>query len=130
MNKVLLIGNLSKDVELSTTASGVNVAKFTLAVKRKYTNESGEKETDFINCVAWRTLADTCHKYLHKGSKVAITGTIQNRSYNTQDGTKRYITEIICDEVDFLTPKNNNATEKVDEIDLQPIAVDDEDLPF
>ena len=105
MNKAFLIGNITKDVELSTTASGVNVAKFTLAVQRKYANEKGEKETDFFSIIAWRTLADTCHKYLHKGSKVAVVGSIQNRTYEAQDGTKRYVTDIVADEVEFLTPK-------------------------
>lgn len=105
MNKAFLIGNITKDVELSTTASGVSVAKFTLAVQRKYANEKGEKETDFFNIIAWRTLADTCHKYLHKGSKVAVSGAVNIRSYEASDGTKKYVTEIVADEVEFLTPK-------------------------
>ena len=92
MNKVILIGNLTKDPELSTTTGGISVCRFTVAVGRKYANSEGERETDFINIVVWRNLADNCHKFLKRGSKVAVVGNIQNRSYDANDGTKRYIT--------------------------------------
>ena len=96
MNKCILIGNLTKDPELTTTTSGVSVCRFTLAVGRKFSNAEGERETDFLNIVVWRALADNCHKYLRKGSKAAVVGNIQTRSYDATDGTKRFITEIVC----------------------------------
>lgn len=101
MNKVYLIGNLTKDVELSETSSGIKVARFTVAVPRKYEKDT----TDFFNIVAWRVLADNCANYLKKGSKCAVVGSLQNRSYEASDGTKRYTTEIVADEVEFLTSK-------------------------
>ena len=87
MNKVILIGNLTKDPELSTTTSGISVCRFTVAVSRRFTNSEGERETDFINIVVWRNLADNCHKFLRKGSKAAVIGNIQTRSYDAQAGT-------------------------------------------
>lgn len=108
MNKVMLTGRLTRDPEFTTTANGISVCKFSLAVDRKFTNENGEKEADFINIVAWRGLADNCNKYLRKGNKVCVTGVIQTRTYDAQDGTKRYITEVIAEDVEFLSPKTEN----------------------
>lgn len=105
MNKVILIGNLTKDPELTTTTSGLSVCKFTLAVSRRFTNSEGERETDFLNVVVWRNLADNCHKFLRKGSKAAVVGNIQTRSYDAQDGTKRYVTEVVAEEVEFVGTK-------------------------
>ena len=102
MNKVILIGNLTKDPELTTTTSGISVCRFTVAVSRRFTNSEGERETDFINVVVWRNLADNCHKFLRKGSKAAVVGNIQTRSYDAQDGTKRYVTEVVAEEVEFV----------------------------
>lgn len=102
MNKVILIGNLTKDPELTTTTSGISVCRFSLAVSRKFTNSEGERETDFINVVVWRNLADNCHKFLRKGSKAAVVGNIQTRSYDAQDGSKRYVTEVVAEEVEFV----------------------------
>ena len=98
MNKVILIGNLTKDPEISTTTNGVSVCRFSLAVTRRYTNSSGEREADFINIVVWRALAENCHKFLRKGSKAAVVGTLQSRAYDATDGTKRYVTEVVADE--------------------------------
>lgn len=123
LNKVILLGNLTKDPESQTTSSGITICKFTLAVQRKFSNANGEKETDFINIIVWRTLADNCIKYLKKGSKVAIVGAIQTRSYDAQDGTKRYVTEIIAEEVEFLS-SNGGKVEKIDESEIN------DDLPF
>ena len=129
MNKVILIGNLTKTPELTTTTNGISVARFTLAVRRKFQNQNGEYDTDFINIVVWRTLAENCNKYLKKGSKCAVIGQIQNRSYDAQDGTKRYVTEVIADEVEFLSTSNRNENvEKEEPVILEPIK--DEDLPF
>ena len=130
MNKVILIGNLTKDPELSTTTGGISVCRFTVAVGRKYANSEGERETDFINIVFWRNLADNCHKFLKRGSKVAVVGNIQNRSYDANDGTKRYITEVVAEEVEFISTKNNGDEQprREEVTKLEPI--DDNDLPF
>ena len=105
MNKIFLIGNLTRDPELRTTGSGTNVCSFDIAVNRRFTNQAGERVTDFFKIIAWRQLGDTCAKYLAKGRKVAVMGEVQNRSYDDKDGNKRYITEVIADEVEFLTPR-------------------------
>jgi len=125
MNKIILIGNLTKDPELITTNSGISVCRFTLAVSRRYTNSSGERETDFLNIVVWRTLGENCHKYLKKGSKCCVVGQVQNRSYEAQDGSKRYITEIVAEEVEFLSTAPKKESEQVEMIE-----VNDDSLPF
>lgn len=103
MNHCTLIGNLTKDVELSSTPSGVAVAKFTIAVNRNYKGADGNREVDFFPIVAWRGLGENCAKYLSKGKKAAVTGEIQNRSYEDKDGNKRYVTEIVAQDVEFLS---------------------------
>ena len=105
MNKVVLIGNLTKDPELSTTNSGINYCRFTLAVSRSFANKNGDRETDFINIRVWRGQAENCHKYLRKGSKAGVIGNIQTSSYDAQDGSKRYVTEVVAEEVEFLSTK-------------------------
>lgn len=109
MNKVILIGNLASDVELKTTTNGTSTCSFRLAVQRRFANAQGVREADFLQIIAWRQTAELCAKYLAKGRKVGIEGNIQARSYMAQDGTKRYVTEIIADNVEFLTPKNESA---------------------
>jgi len=104
MNKAFLVGNLTRDPELRTTAGGVSVCTFTLAINRRFTNQEGVREADFINVVAWRQLAEICARYLSKGRKAAVVGTIQTRSYDAQDGTKRHVTEVVADDVEFLSP--------------------------
>ena len=132
MNKVILIGNLTRDPELTETPSGVAVCRFSIAVSRRFANAGGERETDFLNIIVWRNLGENCHKFLKKGSKVGVVGNIQNRSYDATDGTKRYVTEIVAEEVEFLSTKNaegdvkSSGSEEVAK--LQPI--DDEGLPF
>lgn len=131
MNKVILVGNLTRDPEFTTTASGVNVSKFTLAVSRRFQNANGEHETDFISIVVWRERAEACAKYLRKGSKAGVVGSMQTRTYDAQDGTKRYVTEVVADEVEFLTPKSEGDSEPsraAKKAQLTPI--DDDDLPF
>jgi single-strand DNA-binding protein len=112
MNKAILIGNLASDPEIKTTTNGIAVANFTVAVNRTYTSANGEKEADFIRCVSFRNQAENIGRYIKKGSKVAVEGRIQTRSYDAQDGSKRYVTEIICDSVQFLDSRsgqdNNN----------------------
>ena len=134
MNKVILIGNLTKDPELSTTNSGINYCRFTLAVPKRFSNQ-GERDAEFINIVVWRVQADNCHKYLKKGSKACVVGSLQTRSYDAQDGSKRYVTEVVAEEVEFLSTKNSTDNTSVssdvsdnDASELQPI--EDDTLPF
>ena len=109
MNKVILIGRLTRDPELRTTPSGTATTSFTIAVDRTFVNQqTGQRETDFINCVAWRKQAENISRYCTKGTQVAVEGRIQTRNYEAQDGTKRYVTEVICDNVTFLGSKNSN----------------------
>lgn len=132
MNKVFLIGNLTRDPELSTTNSGISVCRISIAVSRRFANADGSRETDFFNVVAWRAIAENCAKYLKKGSKIAVMGSIQNRSYEGTDGTKRYTTDITAEEIEFLSTKGDEATGMHSEPDtgLQPIDDDDNTLPF
>ena len=106
MNKVILIGNLTRDPELSETGSGVSMCRFSIAVSRDYANADGNRETDFFNITVWRNRAEVCARYLKKGNKVGIVGSIQNRTYDDKDGNKRTVTDIVASEVEFLTPKN------------------------
>lgn len=130
MNKVFLIGNLTKDVDLRATQSGKAVATFTLAVARRFKKD----QTDFFNIVVWGEQANNCAKYLSKGKQVAISGEIQNRTFEDQNGNKRYITEIIAQEVQFLTPKANGDENGVktarEEFRTGKEPVDDEEIPF
>ena len=105
MNKVLLVGNLTKDPELTTTTNGISVCRFSIAVSRRYVGASGERETDFINIVVWRKQAENCKNYINQGSQVAIDGRIQTRNYEDQNGQKRYVTEVVADNVQFLDTK-------------------------
>ena len=130
MNKVILTGNLTKDPELKTTTNDLSVVKFTLAIPRKFKNAQGEKEVDFLNVIVWRTLADNCGKYLKKGSKCSVVGTVQNRSYEAKDGTKRYITEIVAEEVEFLSTKKEETSTNGSKTELTPIDDVLIDLPF
>lgn len=109
MNKAILIGRLAQDPELRTTASGVSVCKMTLAVTRRHADAQGNRQADFVPVIVWRQLGENCHKYLGKGKQCAVVGEIQTRSYDAQDGTKRYVTEVIASEVEFLTPKSAGA---------------------
>ena len=108
MNKVILIGRLTRDPELRYTGSNTPVATFSLAVNRSFTNQNGEREADFINCVVWRKLAETVKNYLSQGSQVAVEGRIQTRTYDDQNGQRRYITEVIADNVEFLGSRNSS----------------------
>ena len=106
MNKAILIGNLASDPDFRTLQSGIAYCTFRLAVQRRFANAEGKREADFINIVCWRQTAELAQKFLRKGSRAAVEGTIQNRSYDAQDGTKRYVTEIIADSIEFLTPRS------------------------
>ena len=134
MNKVYLIGNLTRDAELAETPSGVAVARFSIAVSRQYQDSNGERQTDFFNCTAWRGLAETIAKYCKKGSKVAVCGSIQLRNYEDNQGIKRQAVDIIVQDCEFLTPKQEELTENrktstKSKPTLTPVEID-EDLPF
>lgn len=110
MNKVILIGRLTRDPEMRSTQGGIASTSFTIAVSRNFTNAQGERDADFINCVAWRKQAENISKYCTRGSQVAVEGRIQTRSYDAQDGTKRYVTEVIADNVSFLGSRSGSAS--------------------
>lgn len=109
LNRIILIGRLTRDPELRYTQSGIARASFTLAVDRNYKSASGEKETDFIDIVVWRQLAETCANYLSKGKLAAVEGSLQIRSYQAQDGTNRRAAEVVADNVRFLSPKDSGS---------------------
>ena len=106
MNKVFLIGNLTRDPEMRSTQS----CNFTIAVNRRFKSANGKQETDYLNVIAWRQLAELCGKYLAKGRKVAVTGSIQTRTYEAKDGSKRTAWDIVADEVEFLTTQNQQSS--------------------
>ncbi len=109
MNKVFLIGNLTRDPELTKTAGDVSVCHFAIAVNRSYTSSDGERQTDFFNVTAWRGLADTVARYSKKGNKIAVTGSIQIRNYEDNQGNKRTAVDIIAQDIEFLTPRSTNS---------------------
>jgi len=143
MNRAMIIGNLTKDPELKATKTGIPVCTFTVAVQRRFSSaDSQTREADFIPVVVWRGQAENCAKYLRKGSQAAIAGSIQTRTYDAADGSKRYITEIVADEVQFLgkpaggSEHNDNAP-RTNSNDAAPMpfgenmqTVDDDEIPF
>lgn len=139
LNRVILIGRLVRDPELRYTPNGVAVANFTLAVDRPYVNQQGERETDFIRISLWRKLAETCASHLGKGRLVAVEGRLQVRTYETSDGQRRQVTEVVADDVRFLDwPKDRAASSSVEELgdfpDLSDLGTEvelgEDDLPF
>ena len=132
MNKVFLIGNLTRDPELSETNSGIAVCRFSVAVNRRRTGD-GEQQTDFFNVTAWRGLAETVARYCKKGNKVAVSGAIQIRQYEDRDGQKRTGVDVIADEVEFLTPKSGDGGNSAPAPKKRPAPEsfeDDDDIPF
>lgn len=107
INKAVLVGRLVRDPEYRTTPSGVQVATFTLAVNRTFTNQQGEREADYINCVVFRKTAENVNQYLSKGKLAGVDGRLQSRSYDNKEGQKVYVTEVVCDNVQFLEPKDS-----------------------
>ncbi|EGQ0359855.1 TPA: single-stranded DNA-binding protein [Staphylococcus pseudintermedius] len=144
INRVVLVGRLTKDPEFRTTQSGVEVATFTLAVNRNYKNKNGEQQADFINCIVFRKQAENVNNYLNKGNLAGVDGRLQSRSYENQEGRRIFVTEVICDSVQFLESKNNNQSNNQSQQQRgqapaqdnpftnanNPIDIDDEDLPF
>ena len=146
MNKVMLIGRLTRDPELRYTQSGTAVASFSLAVDRRFSNQNGEREADFINCVAWNKSAEFVANYFHKGKQMALEGRLQVRSYEGNDGQRRWVTEVVAEQIEFVGSKNDNnssggrqdyqntsqnAAPSGSNLGLgEEIVFDDNDLPF
>jgi len=141
INKVILVGRITKDPELKSTQSNIAVVTFTIAVNRQFKDDGGEKQADFIQCVVWRKQAENLAKYcfkgsLIKGSLIGIDGRIQTRQYEGSDGIK-YVTEVVCDSIQFLEAKRETQPQENDELKPQDFMVkketynvDPEDLPF
>lgn len=128
MNNATLLGRLTKQPELKQTQSGQSFCTFTLAIDRKYKNQDGTRETDFIPCVAWRHTAEFIAKYFHKGERILVEGEIRPRSWEDDAGQRRYMTEVIVDQAYFADGKRDNYSAAYDdETDLAP---SDTDLPF
>ena len=143
MNKVILMGRLTKDVEMRQTPNGVSLARFSIAVTRRFKNSNGEYDADFINCVAWRQTGEFIARYFQKGGMIAIVGSIQTRSWDGNDGKKQYATEVIVDEAYFTGSKSESSTggntdlsdSGLDDLNSQygedfATIGDEEDLPF
>lgn len=126
MNKAYMIGNLSKNPDSRTTGSGKAVTTFTIAVNRRFKNHAGDTVTDFFPVVVWDKLAEVCAKHLEKGKKVAVIGELQTRSYDDKQGVKRYVTEIVADEVEFLSPRERQESSEPEGF----TEINDPDLPF
>jgi single-strand DNA-binding protein len=133
LNRIVLIGRLTRDPELRYTQNGVAVASFTLAVDRSFKSADGQRETDFINIVAWRGLGENCSNYLSKGKLAAVDGRLQIRSYEGKDGVKRQAAEVVADDVRFLSPRDDNFktnTQKTeDELPWDGVQGDVDDIP-
>ena len=143
MNKVILMGHLTKDIEMRQTPNGVSLARFSIAVTRRFKNSNGEYDADFINCIAWRKTGEFIARYFQKGSMIAVVGSIQSRSWDGNDGKKQYATEVIVDEAYFTGSKSENSTgsntdlsdSSLDDLNSQygedfATIGDEEDLPF
>lgn len=156
MNKVVLVGRLTRDPENRSTAAGISNARFTIAVNRNFKNKDGNYDADFISCVAFRNTADFISKFFKKGSLICIEGRIQTGSYDAQDGTKRYTTDVVVDNAEFVGGKNDSSSQPTDSnymdapasdpIDVMPeydipnsdpyenydkeVSLSDNDLPF
>lgn len=128
MNRTILIGRMTKDAELKTTSSGINYCNFIIAVDRKFKDANGNRQADFIACVAWRTTAEFISKYFKKGNRIAVVGSIQTRSYEDQSGNKHLVTEVIVDEAEFVESKaasGNGQTAKQSSEPDEPV-----EMPF
>ena len=119
MNKVFLIGNLTRDPELTETAGGIKICRFAIAVNRTYSASDGERKTDFFNIVAWRGLGETVARFAKKGNKVAVSGSIELRNYEDSQGVRRTGIDIVAQDVEFLTPRGQGADDGFDSIPAQ-----------
>lgn len=129
MNNTVLIGRITKDLELNKTQSNISYVRFTLAVNRTFTDQSGERQADFINCIAWREQAENLVKFMKKGSQIGVQGRIQTGSYESDKGTV-YTTDVVAERIQFLETKQENNTEQNYHKQSQSINTDDISLPF
>lgn len=129
MNKNFYIGNLTRDPELTETSGGTKVCRFTIAVNRSYAGADGERQADFIPCVAWRGLAENVAKHVRKGNKVAVSGELHTRTYDDAQGHKRNAFEIVASDVEFLSPRSSEEADAINQ-DLKPGDIADSDIPF
>lgn len=129
MNKVIIIGRNTKDIELRQTTSGTSVAEFSIAVKRTFKNANGETESDFFNCIAFSKLAETISRYVKKGDQVGLEGRLQTRNYTNKEGKKVYVTEIIAENIEFLQAKKQDE-QKPNDTNFEEIDPFKDELPF
>ncbi|SDM15377.1 single-stranded DNA-binding protein [Sediminibacillus halophilus] len=136
LNRVVLVGRLTKTPEMRYTPNGVAVSNFTIAVNRPFSNNQGEREADFINCVVWRKAAENLAQYMNKGSLIGVDGRLQTRNFEGQDGKRVFVTEVLAESIQFLESKSkNNSSGSGQETAPQentgePIDISDDDLPF
>lgn len=126
INRVILVGRITKDPELKVTQSNISFVRFTLAVNRQFADQSGERQADFIQCVVWRKQADNLAQYIRKGALLGIEGRIQTSTYETENGT-RYSTDVVCDSVQFLESKNTTSHNDNNYIEQPSVSNDDSD---
>jgi len=129
LNKVILIGRLTKDPELRYTPTGTAVASFTLAVNRKRANQQGEREADFIPVVVWQKQAENCANYIGKGSLVAVDGRLQVRTYDAKDGQRRWVTEVVAEDVRFLDRRESGGSQGTNSFGTE-VDFTEDDIPF
>lgn len=139
INRTILVGRLTKDPELKYTPNGVPMARFTVAVNRPFTNQNGEREADFISCLAWRKQAENLANYMKKGSLIGVDGRIQTGSFEGQDGKRVFTTDVIADNIQFLEGKSTNQQQQSSYDNTnnvqyasgkEPIEIDEDQLPF
>lgn len=131
INRVVLVGRLTRDPELRKTTTGTSVASFTLAVDNRLKDENGNKTTSFIPCVVWKEQAENCVRFIHKGSLVGVEGRLNHRTYDNQEGKKIQVIEVVCDSVQFLEPKKaDEETPSTSSNNTSNIDVNDDSLPF
>ena len=136
MNRGVLVGRITRDPELRYTQSNIAVVSFTIAINRQFLNAQGEQEADFIYCVVWRKQAENLAKFVRKGAQLGVDGRLQSRTYQTQTGETRYVTEVVADSIQFLEPKGQTSTEYQPEVEENPFddenidVASDDDLPF
>ncbi|MFY1048601.1 single-stranded DNA-binding protein [Apilactobacillus sp. 1-1-2] len=137
INRTVLTGRLTDDIDLRYTPSGSAVGNFRLALNRRFTNQNGEREADFINCVVWKKTAENLANFTHKGTLIGVDGRIQTRTYDDKDGKKVYITEVVVEQFALLEPRQDNQVQQTQQNNMSPfdnpsnpVDITDDDLPF
>ena len=130
MNKCELVGRLTKEPELKLTSNQTAYCNFTIAVDRRFKDQNGQRQADFINCVAWKQTATFVQKYFHKGNRIGVVGTIQTRQYEDQQGVKHFITEVLAEEIEFVESQQQAAPEQNTQAEAPAQAAPTGELPF